>query len=81
VKPSSRFGSHWDSGLQVLWEDGELIFCRGDSHVDGNGTAVLAVLPAAEHPTRAALDRLTHEYGLRDDLDDGWAARPLELVH
>ena len=81
MKPSSRFGSHWDSGLQVLWEDGELIFCRGDSHVDGNGTAVLAVLPAAEHPTRAALDRLTHEYGLRDDLDDGWAARPLELVH
>ena len=80
MKPSSRFGSHWDSGLQVLWEDGELIFCRGDSHVDGNGTAVLAVLPAAEHPTRAALDRLTHEYGLRDDLDDGWAARPLELV-
>jgi len=80
VKPSSRFGSHWDSGLQVLWEDGERIFCRGDSHADGNGTAVLAVLPAAEHPTRAALDRLTHEYGLRDDLDDGWAARPLELV-
>ena len=80
MKPSSRFGSHWDSGLQVLWEEGERIFCRGDSHADGNGTAVLAVLPAAEHPTRAALDRLTHEYGLRDDLDDGWAARPLELV-
>jgi PAS domain S-box-containing protein len=80
VKPSSRFGADWDSDLQVLWEDGERIFCRGDSQADGNGTAVLAVLPAAEHPTRAAIDRLTHEYGLRDDLDDGWAARPLELV-
>jgi serine/threonine protein kinase len=63
-----------------LWEDGERVFCRGESHADGNGTAVLAVLPAAEHPTRATLDRLAHEYGLRDDLDDGWAARPLELV-
>ena len=57
MKPSSRFGSDWDSGLQVLWEDGERIFCRGDSHADGNDTAVLAVLPAVEHPTRAALDR------------------------
>jgi PAS domain S-box-containing protein len=80
LKSSSRFGADWDSDLQVLWEDGERVFCRGKGHADGNGTAVLAVLPAAEHPTRAALDRLTHEYGLRDDLDDGWAARPLELV-
>jgi PAS domain S-box-containing protein len=80
VKPSTRFGADWDSGLQVLWEDGERVLCRGENHTDGNGPTVLAVLPAAEHPTRAALDRLTHEYGLRDDLDDGWAARPLELV-
>jgi serine/threonine protein kinase len=80
LKPSSRFGVGWDSGLQVLWEDGERVFCRGESHADGNDTAVLAVFPAAEHPTPATLDRLAHEYGLRDDLDDGWAARPLELV-
>jgi hypothetical protein len=57
VKPSTRFGADWDSGLQVLWEDGERVFFRGESHADGDGTAVLAVLPAAEHPTRATLDR------------------------
>ena len=41
----------------------------------------LAVLPAAEHPTPATLDRLAREYGLKDELDGPWAVRPLELVH
>jgi hypothetical protein len=27
-----------------------------------------------------ALDRLAHEYGLKDELDAAWAARPLDLV-
>jgi serine/threonine protein kinase len=42
---------------------------------------VLAVLLAAEHPSPASLDRLTHEYDLKDELVDAGAARPLELVH
>jgi PAS domain S-box-containing protein len=41
---------------------------------------VLAVLPAAEHPTPATLDRLAREYELKDELDGAWAVRPLELV-
>jgi serine/threonine protein kinase len=41
---------------------------------------VLAVSPAAEHPAHAILDRLIHEYRLKDDLDGTWAARPLELI-
>ena len=41
---------------------------------------MLAVLPAAEHPPPATLDRLAHEYGLKDELDGAWAVRPLELV-
>jgi hypothetical protein len=45
--------------------------------VDGNRNAVLAVMPAAEHPPPSTLYRLTHEYGLRDELDETWAA---ELV-
>ena len=43
-------------------------------------SAVLAVLPAAERPPQAVLDRLAHEYELRDELDAAWAARPLALV-
>jgi serine/threonine protein kinase len=40
---------------------------------------VLAVVPAAEHPSPAGLDRLAHEFGLKDELDAAWALRPLEL--
>jgi PAS domain S-box-containing protein len=74
--------SSWSgvSNLQVLWEDGERVFCRGERQVDGDRAAVLAVLPAAEHPTAATLDRLAREFELKDDLDGAWAVRPLELV-
>ena len=46
----------------------------------GRRNAVLVVLPAAERPPPAVLDRLAHEYELRDELDGAWAARPLELA-
>src|SRR5499426_1461336 len=68
--------------LQVLWEDGDVLFCRGwRDGGDGSRATVLAVVPAAEPPTPGALERLAHEYGLQDELDGGWAARPLELIH
>jgi PAS domain S-box-containing protein len=38
------------------------------------------MLPAAQHPTAATLDRLAHEYGLKEELDPEWAVRPLELI-
>jgi PAS domain S-box-containing protein len=47
---------------------------------DGNQTSVLAMRPVGEHPTPASLDRLAHEYGLKDELESAWAARPLELL-
>jgi hypothetical protein len=67
--------------LHVEWEDGERILrreCRQDPN--GQRKPALVVRVAAEHPTRANLDRLAHEYGLRDELDGTWAARPRELV-
>jgi PAS domain S-box-containing protein len=63
-----------------LWADGERVFCRGERRAEGQGAMVLAVLPAAEHPTPATLDGLAREYGLKDELDGAWAVRPLELV-
>src|SRR5258707_12346131 len=80
MNPSSWFGAGGDSSLQVLWEDGERVFCRGKSRADADRAAVLVVLPAAEHPTPVTLDRLAREYGLRDELDGAWAVRPLKLV-
>ncbi|WP_407156622.1 AAA family ATPase [Bradyrhizobium sp. STM 3557] len=71
-----------DGSSQVLWEDGERVFSRGwrlDDH--GNRLAVLLVALGADHPSRSRLDRLTHEYELKDELDGAWAARPLALMH
>jgi PAS domain S-box-containing protein len=77
---SFQFGAQRDDGLHVLWQDGERVFCRTSRiSADGNQGSVLVVLPAAEHPTPASLDRLAHEYNLRDELDGGWAVRPLAL--
>ena len=70
-----------DQGLQVLWGDGERILFRGSRlGADGERKPILAVLPAADRPTPLALERLAHEYELRNELDGVWAARPLELV-
>jgi PAS domain S-box-containing protein len=65
-----------------LWKDGEhRLFCRGwGLDADGHRRSVLAVLPTAEHPPLAIIDRLAHEYGLKQELDSAWAVRPLELV-
>src|SRR5262249_60862720 len=70
-----------DGGSHVLWQDGERVFRRAwrlDEH--GKRHTVLIVLPAADHPSRSHLNRLTHEYALRDELDATWAVRPLDLV-
>src|SRR6516164_2237639 len=74
-------GAYSDRGSQVLWEDGERVFRRGwllDD--DGKQHAVLTVVPAADQPSRSSLDRLTHEFELKDELDGAWAVRPLDLV-
>ncbi|SIO47501.1 PAS domain S-box-containing protein [Bradyrhizobium erythrophlei] len=69
------------SRLTVLLEDGERVLCRGwRDDGDSHGTSVLAVLSASEHPAPAFVDQLAHEYGLKDELDDRSAARPLALV-
>ena len=79
--PHSLNVAYSDTDSQVLWEDGDRVFCRGwRLGDDGNPSAVLVVLPAAERPSPSSLDRLAHEYGLKDELDGAWAVQPLELV-
>jgi serine/threonine protein kinase len=70
-----------DGHFQVAWEDGERVFHRGwRLGDDGSCRAVLIVLPAAERPSPANLERLAHEYELKNELDGTWAVQPLELV-
>ncbi|MCA1491469.1 AAA family ATPase [Ensifer sp. NBAIM29] len=67
--------------MEVLWEDGERVLCRGRRRgTGGRWNTALIILPAGEHPTPSSLDRLAHEYELKDDLDGAWAAQPLEFV-
>ena len=76
-----RLGPLGDDRAELLLEDGELALYRiRHESADGNETAVLGVRPTDEHPKPATLDRLAHEYGLKDELDRAWAVRPLELV-
>src|ERR1700686_1923059 len=78
---SPSLGAGGVSRLTVLLEDGERVLCRGwRDHGDGEGTALLAVLSASEHPAPAFVDRLAHEYELKDELDGRSAARPLAVV-
>jgi PAS domain S-box-containing protein len=82
MNPSTWFGAAGDNApLEVLWKDDDRVYCgTWRENADGSRRAVLAVVPVAEHPTPGTLNRLTREYDLKNDLDEGWAARPLELV-
>src|SRR4030081_3389950 len=78
---SLALGTDGAGGLAVLCEDGERVLCRGwRDDGDGDRTAVLAVLSGSGHPTPGFIDRLAHEYALKDELDGRSAARPLALV-
>jgi PAS domain S-box-containing protein len=65
--------------FETLRQDEEFAFCRGRKD-DGDLRTILLVAPVSEHPVPGILERLEHEYSLRDELDLGWAARPLSVV-
>jgi len=78
---SSFMGEGWAYGPQVLCDDEGILLCRAwREGADGKRNVVLTVAPVAEHPTPQSLDRIAHEYGLKDELDSACAAKPLELV-
>ena len=77
---SNVYSADGNKKLHVLWEDGERIFCSGECHPNAEHRCVLVVLPAAENPAPATIERLSHEFGLKEELDPAWAARPLRLV-
>src|SRR5579872_6338083 len=79
---SALFGASRESGsLEVLWEDAERVFCHlwcdGD---EGHRYAFTPVHSTSGHPAIESINRLTHEYELKDFLDCKWALRPVDLV-
>ncbi|MEH2584533.1 PAS domain S-box-containing protein [Nitrobacteraceae bacterium AZCC 2161] len=80
MEPSFQFDALGEDGFQVLLEDSERVLCRGwRLGRNGSRSPILVVLPAVERPSPLSLERLAHEYGLKDELDGVWALRPLEL--
>src|SRR5215469_8512490 len=64
--------------FEPLREDEEYILYSGRK--DGEPPTILALTPVSEYPTLQSLERLEHEFSLRDELDSAWAARPLALT-
>jgi hypothetical protein len=80
LNPSSLFGTYGHANFQVLWEDGERVFCRGVNPATPHRSAVLAMFPAGSIQHLPTLNRFAHEYFLKDELDGAWTAKPLELI-
>ena len=82
VKASVLFGAGWaDGSLEVLWRDAGRAFCRlSRNDADGGRYAFIPILSNVEHPILESVNRLAHEFELREHLDGAWALRPLELV-
>ncbi|MGO9485050.1 MAG: ATP-binding protein, partial [Rhodomicrobium sp.] len=66
--------------FEPLLRDGDFAVYRRRDATGGAAGSVLAVIPNSDRPERSSFDRLRHEYELKDALEPGWAARPLELV-
>jgi PAS domain S-box-containing protein len=81
VASRSQDGQVQFGQMQALWEDGERVFHRASrDEPAGDRPNVIVVVLAGENPTTASVDRLAHEYSLKDHLDAPWAVRPLDLV-
>ena len=64
--------------LEPLRQDQEYVLYRGRG--EGMLPAILVVSPVSDYAAMASLERLEHEYSLRDELDSNWAAAPLALA-
>src|SRR5882672_4241710 len=71
------------SGATTLRRDAEFILLRlaGGGDAQAQTHASLVVATASSHPAPRIIERLKHEYALRDHLEPGWAAKPLALAN
>ena len=72
--------SDFDWSSKPFLTDGDTAVYRGRHGAGAAAVNVLAVIPGSNLPAGGFLDRLRHEYELKDTLESEWAARPLKLV-
>jgi serine/threonine protein kinase len=82
MQASALFGAGWKhESVEVLWQEAGRAFCRLERDGPGGIThAFIPLLSRPQHPTLESINRLTHEYELRDSIAGDWALRPVELV-
>jgi PAS domain S-box-containing protein len=82
MKAHAALGTGWErEPFSVLWDNAERIFCRvGGDGAMGTRYAFIPIPSGTAHPTLESINRLAHEYELRDYLDAVWAVRPVELI-
>src|SRR5215510_14472812 len=68
--------------LETLHQDGEFILYRGlrKSKAEARRPSILALSAVMERPAPAIIRKIEHEFSLKDELDPGWAIRPISLT-
>ena len=71
MKASILFGSGWENdSVEVLWRDPGRLFCRlWRNDAQGEKHAFVPILSEAGHPILENVNRLAHEFELREQLD------------
>ena len=78
---ASFSASGGNQSLEVLWEGTERAFCKlWRDAAEAPRHAFIPIHSGIDHPTPESVNRLAHEYELKDYLDTAWAVRPMELV-
>jgi hypothetical protein len=77
----SRSSMNASISPEVLWENTERVFCRlAPGHSPDRSYAFMPAQSGSAHPLPESIDRLAHEFELRDHLDCAWALRPQRLI-
>ena len=64
----------------VVRKDDEFVLYRGAHGIGGDAPSLLFLTPASSRPAPETLEKIEHEYSLRDALNSEWAARPVSLT-
>jgi len=64
--------------FEALRKDEEFILYRGRS--DEDDSRILVLSPAVQRPAPESLQRLEHQYSLKEELDPNWAIRPIAIA-
>jgi hypothetical protein len=61
--------------LEALRKDRDFVLYRGGKNAQL--PSILVLMPVSEFPAPESLERLEHEYSLRQELDPAWSRRPI----